>query len=95
MGRQQTMTVHTLEEGEISLLRKEIEILMGERQRLLQVVGAAAVLVANLDSDALPEEEDTIDAAEMLAEQLNSLPEETLRDALESVRAELDVRPED
>ena len=33
---------------------------------------------------------DTIDAAEMLAEQLNGLSEETLKDALESVRAELD-----
>jgi hypothetical protein len=88
------MTVHALEEGEISMLRKEIEILMTERQRLLQVVGAAAVLVANLDSDTLPDDEDTIDAAEMLAEQLNDLSEETLKDALESVRAEMDDRPQ-
>lgn len=87
------MTVHTLENDEVRLLRKEIEILMAERQRLLQVVGAAAVLVANLDSDTLPEDEDTIDAAEMLAEQLNGLQEESLKDALDSVRAELDNRP--
>lgn len=87
------MTAHTLEDNEVRLLRKEIEILMTERQRLLQVVGAAAVLVANLDSDTLPEDEDTIDAAEMLAEQLNGLQEESLKDALESVRAELDNRP--
>lgn len=87
------MTVHALRDEEISLLRKEIEMLMTERQRLLQVVGAAAVLVANLDSDTLPDDEDTIDAAEMLAEQLNSLSEETLKDALDSVRAELDERP--
>lgn len=87
------MTVHTLEDNEVRLLRKEIEILMTERQRLLQVVGSAAVLVANLDSDTLPEDEDTIDAAEMLAEQLNGLQEETLKDALESVRAEMDNRP--
>jgi hypothetical protein len=87
------MTVHTLRDEEVHLLRKEIELLMAERQRLLQVVGAAAVLVANLDSDTLPEDEDTIDAAEMLAEQLNSLSEETLKDALESVRAEMDDRP--
>lgn len=87
------MTVHTLEDNEVRLLRKEIEMLMTERQRLLQVVGAAAVLVANLDSDTLPEDEDTIDAAEMLAEQLNGLHEESLKDALESVRAELDNRP--
>lgn len=87
------MTVHALKDEEIHLLRKEIELLMTERQRLLQVVGAAAVLVANLDSDTLPEDEDTIDAAEMLAEQLNGLAEETLKDALESVRAEMDDRP--
>ncbi len=87
------MTVHALRDEEIHLLRKEIEMLMTERQRLLQVVGSAAVLVANLDSDALPEDEGTIDAAEMLAEQLNGLTEETLKDALESVRAEMDDRP--
>lgn len=87
------MSVHALEDNEVALLRKEIEILMSERQRLLQVVGAAAVLVANLDSDTLPEDEDTIDAAEMLAEQLNGLQEESLKDALDSVRAELDNRP--
>lgn len=87
------MTVHALMDEEVQLLRREIEMLMAERQRLLQVVGAAAVLVANLDSDSLPEDEDTIDAAEMLAEQLNGLAEETLKDALDSVRAEVDDRP--
>lgn len=87
------MTVHALMDEEVQLLRREIEMLMTERQRLLQVVGAAAVLVANLDSDTLPEDEDTIDAAEMLAEQLNDLAEETLKDALDSVRAEMDNRP--
>lgn len=86
------MTVHALKNEEVQLLRKEIELLMAERQNLLQVVGAAAVLVANLDSDVLPDDEDTIDAAEMLAEQLNSLSEETLKDALESVRAQMDDR---
>lgn len=80
----------TLKEGEVSMLRKEIELLIGERTALLQVVGASAVLVANLDVDCLPEEHDTIEAAEYLAETLNALPEETLRDALEAVRAELD-----
>ena len=62
------MTVHALEDNEVRLLRKEIEMLMTERQKLLQVTGAAAVLVANLDSNTLPDDEDTIDAAEMLAE---------------------------
>ncbi|NWG39432.1 MAG: hypothetical protein HXY27_05645 [Hydrogenophilaceae bacterium] len=84
------MTVHALKDDEVQLLRKEIEMLMAERQKLLQVVGSAAVLVANLDSDALPDDVETIDAAEMLAEQLNGLTEESLKDALESVRAQVE-----
>jgi len=84
------MTVHAMKENEVRLLRDEIEMLMNERRQLLQVTGAAAVFVANLDTDSLPDEADTIDAAEMLAEQLNELSEETLKEALESVRAELD-----
>lgn len=85
------MTVHALNDQEVRLLRKEVELMMGERQKLLQVVGAAAVLVANLDSDTLPQDQDTIDAAELLAEGLNDLSEETLKDALEAVRAEFDA----
>lgn len=76
-----------LNDEEVTLLRKEIELLMGERQKLLQVAGAAAVLVANLDTNSLPDEQDTIDAAEVLAESLNALPEETLKDALDAVQA--------
>ena len=84
------MTLHAMKEDEIRLLRDEIELLMNERRQLLQVTGAAAVFVANLDTDSLPDEADTIDAAEMLAEQLNGLSEETLKDALESVRAQVE-----
>lgn len=83
------MSLHAMKEDEVRLLREELEMLMNERRQLLQVTGAAAVFVANLDTDTLPDETDTIDAAEMLAEQLNGLSEETLKDALESVRAEL------
>ena len=83
------MTLHATKEDEVRLLRDEIEMLMNERRQLLQVTGAAAVFVANLDTESLPDETDTIDAAEMLAEQLNGLSEETLKDALESVRAEV------
>ena len=83
------MPLHAMKEEEIRLLRNEIEMLMNERRQLLQVTGAAAVFVANLDTDSLPDETGTIDAAEMLAEQLNGLSEETLKDALESVSAEL------
>ena len=68
------------------MLREEIEMLMQERTRLLKVVGAAAVLVANTDPESLRNE--TMDAAEMLSETLNALPEETLKDALEAVHAE-------
>lgn len=84
------MTIHALNDQEVRLLRDEIEMLMVERQRLLQVAGSAAVLVANLDSDNLPDDQDTIDAAEVLAESLNELSEETLKDALDIVRAEFD-----
>ena len=84
------MSLQAMKEDEIRLLRGEIEMLMSERRQLLQVTGAAAVFVANLDTDSLPDDTDTIDAAEMLAEQLNVLSEETLKDALESVRAQLD-----
>jgi hypothetical protein len=84
------MTVHAINKDEVQLLRNEVEMLMNERRQLLQVSGAAAVFVANLDTSQLPDDLGTIDAAEMLAEQLNVLSEETLRDALESVRAELD-----
>ena len=38
---------------EIELLSQEIEMLMNERARLLKVVGAAAVLVANADASKL------------------------------------------
>ena len=69
------------------MLRAEIEMLVNERQSLLKTTGAAAVFIANLDSDALPE--GSYEAAEMLSNCLNDLTEETLRDALEKVRAEL------
>jgi len=84
------MTVHALNDEEVALFRQEIEMLMKEREKLLHVVGAAAVLVANLDTERLPDDQDTIDAAELLAESINALSEESLRDALASVHAMLD-----
>jgi hypothetical protein len=83
------MSRNFVEEQETSMLRAEIEILMNERQSLLSVAGAAAVFVAELDSDILPD--NVCEAAEMLSNTLNKLPEETLRDALEKVKAELVV----
>jgi len=73
---------------EVALLSKEIEILMSERATMLRVVGAAAVLVANTDAGSLPVA--VVDAADQLSEAINALPEETLKDALESVRAEVE-----
>ena len=72
---------------EVAMLSKEIEMLMNERARLLKVVGSAAVPVANTDAENLPTA--VVDAAEMLSEALNALPEETLKDALDSVQAEV------
>lgn len=79
-----------LNKQEIAMLREELEMLMAERTRLLKVVGAAAVLVANTRASALPKE--AFNAAETLSEMLNSLSEETLKDALDSVGAEPDGR---
>ncbi|MEW5903462.1 MAG: hypothetical protein AB1722_03840 [Pseudomonadota bacterium] len=70
---------------EVALLSKEVELLMAERARLLKVVGAAAVLVSNADAGKLQPQ--AVAAAEVLSEMLNALPEETLQDALESVKA--------
>ena len=66
------------------MLRAEIEMLMAERQALLRATGAAAVFVANLDSESLPE--GTYAVADILAHALNDLTEDTLRDALELVQ---------
>lgn len=79
--------IHEIKEREVSMLRTEIEILMKERQSLLRTTGAAAVFIANLDSGTLPEE--AYESAEMLSNCLNDLPEETLHDALDKVKAEL------
>ncbi len=73
---------------ETELLSQEVEMLMAERARLLKVVGAAAVLVANTDAKSLPD--GAVNAAEVLSQALNALPEETLKDALESVKVEVE-----
>lgn len=76
-----------LNKQDIAMLREEMEMLMGERTRLLKVVGAAAVLMANTDGRDLPTE--AAEAAEMLSTLVNELPEELLQEALESVHAEV------
>ncbi len=79
-----------MKEQEVSMLRGEMEILMNERQCLLDTTGAAAIFVANLDSALLPDS--ACQAAKILSNSLNNLPEETLRDALEKVKSEFAVR---
>lgn len=76
---------------EIAMLRRELEMLMGERQILLRVAGASAALIASLDSQRLPV--GAIESADLVATSINDLPEETLQDALDSVRAEIEAEP--
>jgi hypothetical protein len=70
---------------EVELLSQEVEMLMSERTRLLSVVGAAAVLVANAHAGELPPK--TAAAAELLSRFVNELSEETLKDALDALNA--------
>ncbi|HUL94416.1 MAG TPA: hypothetical protein VLT89_00305 [Usitatibacter sp.] len=65
------------------MLSKEIEILMAERARLLRLAGAAAQFVAVMDVKNLPEKVAT--EADLLAESVNALPEDTLKDALAAI----------
>jgi hypothetical protein len=73
---------------EIAMLRREVEMLMSERQDILRVVGASAALIAGLDSKRLPV--GAIEAADMVATSLNGLSEETLQDALAAVQVEIE-----
>jgi len=78
---------NTINQNEISMLRTELELLMRERQSLLRITGAAAGLIAEMDSHNLPIR--SIEAADILATSINSLSEETLQDALNAVSAEI------
>ena len=73
---------------EIVMLRRELEIFMGERQTLLRVVGATAALIASLNSKHLPV--GAVESADLVATSINTLSEETLQDALDAVRAEIE-----
>jgi hypothetical protein len=76
-----------INENEINMLRTELELLMRERLSLLKVTGAAAGLIAEMDSHDLPIS--TVEAADLLATSINGLSEETLQDALSAVHAEI------
>lgn len=74
-----------MNKNEIGLLGEQVEILMAERANLLKVVGAAAIYIAHSDPETMSNE--AMNAADDLSEVLNKLSEETLQDALHSVRA--------
>ena len=73
------------------MLSQEIELLMAERAKLLRVAGAAAQFVAVMESRSLPEKVAT--EAEILAESVNALPEDTLRDALAAITRPRQEKP--
>ena len=75
-------------EQEIAMLRGEMELLMSERDGLLKIAGAAAAFVANVDVNVLPK--GCWDAADLLGESLNEVSEDTLKDALAAVQAEVE-----
>lgn len=77
------MTAQSMSNTGTFMLSNEIELLMKERSKLLRVAGAAAQFVAVMDSRNLPERVAT--EAEILAESVNALPEDTLKDALVSI----------
>jgi len=75
------MLQNSIQEQEIAMLRSELEILMTERRSLLRIAAAAAEFIEEFNPEALPQ--DNYDEAEYLAEAVNALSEETLKDALE------------
>jgi hypothetical protein len=81
----------TMQNTSSFMLSEEIEMLMAERTRLLRVAGAAAQFVAVMESRSLPEKVAT--EAEILAESVNALPEDTLKDALVSISSEVSTTP--
>lgn len=74
-----------------SWLGAEIELIFWERERLLQAAGAAASLFSTLDPKHLSRE--ARESARNLGMILQSLPEETLTDAIETevVRREVEA----
>jgi hypothetical protein len=57
------------------MLGHELDILMGERQTLLKVVGATAAFIASLDSGSAAARCDQ--SADLVATAINTLPDET------------------
>lgn len=68
------------------MVGREIEMIMGERERLLRAAGAAAALVRCVELGKLPAQARA--PVQRLGALLDALPEETLCDALESLYSE-------
>jgi len=73
--------------AENNMLRSELELLIKEREKLLVITGAAAGLIAEINTSDLPIR--TVEAADLLSTSINQLPEETLQDALTAVHASI------
>ena len=69
---------------EVEMLRSEIEILMADREKLLRVAGAAAKFVEKVNIARLPVS--AVSLAEAVASSVNALSEDSLREALLSVK---------
>lgn len=76
-----------IDTAETNMIRAELEMLMKERETLLKVTGAAAGLIAELNTADLPIR--TVEAADLLATTINQLTEESLQDALNAVQASI------
>lgn len=79
---------NTNQAAENNMLRTELELLMKERENLLVIAGIAAGLIAEINTNDLPIR--TVEAADLLATTVNQLSEETLQDALNSVKASIE-----
>jgi len=69
---------------EVSMLRSEIELLMSDRQALLRLAGAAAKFVEKVNIEKLPLS--VVPLADAIAEGVNDLSEDSLREALLSIK---------
>jgi hypothetical protein len=69
---------------DVAMLRSEIEMLMADRERLLRVAGAAAKFVDRVNIAKLPVS--AIPLAEAVAASVNALSEESLREALLTIK---------
>jgi hypothetical protein len=77
------MTTPT-EHPAVAMLRSEIEMMMSDREALLRVAGAAAKFVEKVNIARLPVS--AIPHAEALASSVNALSEDSLKEALHSIK---------